>query len=85
VFRVEPTSNTAAGCSSTTYNGNLCLRAGTITGAVDRELRYNENADRTLRGAVDRYNAFATISREIGDVELFGEAGFYRASFSGLR
>ncbi len=85
VFRVEPTSNTAAGCSSTTYNGNLCLRAGTITGAVDRELRYNENADRTLRGAVDRYNAFATISREIGDVELFGEAGFYRASLSGLR
>ena len=85
VFRVEPTSNTAAGCSSTTYNGNLCLRAGTITGAVDRELRYNENADRTLRGAVDRYNAFATVSREIGDVELFGEAGFYRASFSGLR
>lgn len=85
VFRVEPTSNTAAGCSSTTYNGNLCLRAGTITGAVDRELRYNENADRTLRGAVDRYNAFATISREIGDVEVFGEAGFYRASFSGLR
>ena len=85
VFRVEPTSNTAAGCSSTTYNGNLCLRAGTITGAVDRELRYNENADRTLRGAVDRYNAFATISREIGDVEVFGEAGLYRASFSGLR
>ena len=85
VFRVEPTSNTAAGCSSTTYNGNLCLRAGTITGAVDRELRYNENADRTLRGAVDRYNAFATISREIGDVEVFGEVGFYRASFSGLR
>ena len=85
VFRVEPTSNTAAGCSSTTYNGNLCLRAGTITGAVDRELRYNENADRTLRGAVDRYNAFATISREIGDVEVFGEAGFYRASLSGLR
>jgi outer membrane receptor protein involved in Fe transport len=85
VFRVEPTSNTAAGCSSTTYNGNLCLRAGTITGAVDRELRYNENADRTLRGAVDRYNAFATISREIGDVEVFGEVGFYRASLSGLR
>lgn len=85
VFRVEPISNTAAGCSSTTYNGNLCLRAGTITGAVDRELRYNENADRTLRGAVDRYNAFATLSREMGDVELFGEAGFYRASFSGLR
>lgn len=85
VFRVEPTSNTAAGCSSTTYNGNLCLRAGTITGAVDRELRYNENADRTLRGAVDRYNAFATVSREVGDLELFGELGYYRAFFSGLR
>lgn len=85
VFRVQPTSNTAAGCSSTTYNGNLCLRAGTITGAVDRELRYNENVDRTLRGAVDRYNLFATASHEVGDIELFGELGYYRAFFSGLR
>jgi hypothetical protein len=85
VFRVEPISNTAAGCSSTTYSGNLCLRAGTITGAVDRELRYNENADRTLKGGVDRYNAFATVSRNLGDLEFFGEAGFYHAMFSGLR
>lgn len=85
VFRVEPISNTAAGCSSTTYSGNLCLRAGTITGAVDRELRYNENADRTLKGGVDRYNAFATISRNFGEVEFFGEAGFYHAMFAGLR
>lgn len=85
VFRVEPISNTAAGCSSTTYSSNLCLRAGTITGTVDRELRYNENADRTLKGAVDRYNAFATVSRNLGDVELFGEIGYYRAFFSGLR
>jgi outer membrane receptor protein involved in Fe transport len=85
VFRVEPISNTAAGCSSTTYSGNLCLRAGTITGAVDRELRYNENVDRTLRGGVDRYNAFATVSRNFGELEFFGEAGFYHAMFSGLR
>lgn len=85
VFRVEPISNTAAGCSSTTYSGNLCLRAGTITGAVDRELRYNENVDRTLRGGVDRYNAFATVSRSFGDTEFFGEAGVYHAMFSGLR
>jgi outer membrane receptor protein involved in Fe transport len=85
VFRVEPISNTAAGCSSTTYSGNLCLRAGTITGAVDRELRYNENVDRTLRGGVDRYNAFATVSRNLGELEFFGEAGFYHAMFSGLR
>jgi len=85
VFRVEPTSNTAAGCSSTVYNGNLCLRAGTITGAVDRELRYDENIDRTLKGGLDRYNAFATVSREFGDVEFFGEAGVYHAIFDGLR
>ena len=85
VFRVEPTSNTAAGCSSTVYNGNLCLRAGTITGAVDRELRYDENIDRTLKGDLDRYNAFATISRNLGEVEVFGEAGVYHAVFEGLR
>lgn len=85
VFHVEPISNTAAGCSSTTYNGNLCLKSGTITGAADRELRYNENADRTLKGSLDRYNFFTTLNKQLGEVELFGEAGYYRANFEGLR
>ena len=85
VFHVEPTSNTAAGCSSTVYNGNLCLRSGGITGANDRELRYDENPDRTIRGGLDRFNAFATISHDFGGTEFFGEAGYYHAELEGQR
>ena len=85
VFHIEPTGNTAAGCSSTVINGNLCLRSGTITGATDRVLRYDENPDRTIRGALDRVNLFSTIRQDIGSVELFGELGYYHATLDGQR
>ncbi|HEX8534066.1 MAG TPA: TonB-dependent receptor [Allosphingosinicella sp.] len=84
-FHVEPTSNTAAGCSSTVYNGNLCLRSGGITGASSRVLRYDENPDRTIRGGLDRYNLFGTFSHDFGSIEFFGEAGYYRAELDGQR
>ena len=84
-FHVEPVANTAAGCSSTVYNNNLCLRAGGITGATSRVLRYDENPDRTIRGALDRYNAFGTLSHDFGSVEFFGEVGYYRAVLDGQR
>ena len=85
VFHIEPTSNTAAGCSSATFNGNLCIRSGGITGANDRVLRYDENPDRTIRGGLDRFNAFATISHDFGAMEFFGEAGYYHAVLDGQR
>ena len=85
VFHIEPTANTAAGCSSTVINGNLCLRSGVITGANSRVLRYDENPDRTIRGGLDRLNFFGTFRQEIGSVELFGEAGYYHAKLAGQR
>ena len=85
VFHVEPVSNTAAGCSSTVLTGNLCLRSGTITGAADRALRYDENPDRTLKGGVERTNLFSTVEHEFGDVTAYGEAGYYHALFTGSR
>lgn len=85
VFHIEPTANTAAGCSSTVINGNLCLRSGVITGANSRVLRYDENPDRTIRGGLDRINLFATFRQPIGAVELFGEAGYYHAELDGQR
>lgn len=85
VFHIEPIANTAAGCSSTVINGNLCLRSGGITGATSRVLRYDENPDRTIRGGLDRINLFSTFRQEIGSVELFGEAGYYNAKLEGQR
>ena len=85
VFHIQPTANTAAGCSSTVINGNLCLRSGVITGATSRVLRYDENPDRTIRGGLDRINLFSTFRQEIGSVELFAEAGYYGAKLDGQR
>jgi len=85
VFHVEPTSNTAAGCSSAVLAGNLCLKSGTITGAADRALRYDENPDRTLKGGVERTNLFSTVEHEFGDLTAYGEAGYYHALFTGSR
>ena len=85
VFHVEPMSNTGGGCSSTVYNGNLCLRSGAITTVAARPLRYDENPDRTIRGGLDRFNLFGTMSHDFGGVEFFGEAGYYRAKLDGSR
>ncbi|WP_168075297.1 TonB-dependent receptor [Caulobacter sp. SSI4214] len=85
VFHVEPTSNTAAGCSSAPLAGDLCLKAGVITGAADRPLRYDENPDRTLKGGLERFNLFSTVEHDFGAVTAYGEAGYYHALFSGSR
>jgi outer membrane receptor protein involved in Fe transport len=85
VFHIEPVANTAAGCSSATLAGNICIRSGTITGANSRVLRYDENPDRTIRGGLDRINLFSTFKQDLGAVELFGEAGYYRAELEGQR
>ncbi len=85
VFHVEPTSNTAAGCSSTVYSSNLCLRTGGITGDAQRPLRYDENPDRSIRGGLDRLNAFASFRQPMREIELFGEASYYQAKLEGAR
>ncbi|MBS0254437.1 MAG: TonB-dependent receptor [Proteobacteria bacterium] len=84
-FHVEPTSNTAGGCSSAVYAGNLCLKSGAVTGATDRVLRYDENPDRTILGGLDRLNLFQTFSHPLGSSELFAEAGYYHARLAGQR
>ena len=88
VFHVKPTNNTA-GCSSTVYSsGTLCLRTGGLTSSTDpaqRALRYDENPDRSIRGGLDRLNAFTSFRQPLGDNELFGEASVYQAKLEGMR
>jgi len=85
VFHVEPTSNTDGGCSSAVYSSNLCVRSGGITGVADRALRYDENPDRSIRGGLDRLNAFMSFRQPVGEYELFGEASIYQAKLEGMR
>lgn len=85
VFHIEPIGNTAAGCSSTVLPGSICIRSGTITGAANRVLRYDENPDRTIRGGLDRATLFSTFSQDFGNVEFFSELGYYHAELEGQR
>jgi hypothetical protein len=48
-------------------------------------LRYDENPDRTIRGELDRYNLFGTMSHDLGGVEFFSEVGYYHAVLNGQR
>ncbi|MBX3479051.1 MAG: TonB-dependent receptor [Caulobacter sp.] len=87
LFHIQPTSKTDTACSSSTFGAgsDICIRSGSITGAADRALRYDENPDRTLRGEVERTNMFSTVERQIGSITAFGELGYYHALFNGSR
>ena len=85
LFHIEPTSNTAAGCTSTNIADDLCIKSGSITGSTDRVLRYDENADRSVRGGLDRTQLYGTYEQQVGSVELFGELGYYHADLDGQR
>ncbi len=85
-FHIQPATN--AGCQVGLGNG-LCMDDGTNAAVVDRNLRFDApyayNTD--VMPAVQRLNLFLTSRYELSDgLELFGEAGFYRAetdSFQG--
>ncbi|MBN9787350.1 TonB-dependent receptor [Pseudonocardia sp. TMWB2A] len=78
-FHIQPGTN--AGCQ-TGLAGGICIDDGTNTAVADRNLRFDApyayNTD--VMPAVQRLNLFLTSRYEIADgVELFGEAGYYRA------
>nr|AIW81377.1 TonB-dependent receptor [uncultured bacterium TB306_p] len=78
-FHIQPGTN--AGCQAA-MGGGLCVDDGTNTATADRNLRFDApyayNTD--VMPAVKRLNVFLTSHYEVADgVELFGEAGYYRA------
>ena len=78
-FHLQPGTN--AGCQ-TAVVGGTCIDDGTNTGTGDRNLRFDApyayNTD--VMPAVKRLNLFLTSRYELTDsLELFGEAGYYRA------
>ncbi len=91
LFHIEPTSNVGTGipaCASGAFGagGDLCIKSGSVTAANTRNLRYDENPDRTLRGGIERTNLFAAVEHQLtDDIEFFGEAGYYHALFTGSR
>jgi outer membrane receptor protein involved in Fe transport len=79
-FHLQPATN--AGCQAAVAGG-LCIDDGTNTATADRNLRFDApvafNTD--VMPAVKRLNLFVTSRYEVTpNVELFGEAGVYRAT-----
>ncbi len=84
-FHIQPTNFPNANCGSTSFGPDVCIRTGSITGAADRELRYDVNQFRTLRNKGERINLFSTLQHDFGEVEAFVELGYYHATANGTR
>ncbi|PHR59940.1 MAG: TonB-dependent receptor [Robiginitomaculum sp.] len=77
-FHIQP--DTFAGCRGTTADDlatdGICIDDSSL----DRDLRHNRGADRSLISDRDRLNAFVFLNHELNsNVELYGELGYYRA------
>lgn len=77
-FHIQP--STSAGCLYQ-LGGGICIDDGVITGAADRNLRYDPAASIpgiTVTPAIDRINLFATINYDLGNnLQAYGELGYY--------
>ncbi|MGE6696658.1 TonB-dependent receptor domain-containing protein [Hyphomonas sp. NPDC076900] len=79
-FHIQPVTN--AGCLYQLGNG-LCIDDGVVTGAADRNLRFDSAAaipGMTVTPSIDRINIFNTLTYELpNNMEIFAEAGIYYA------
>jgi iron complex outermembrane receptor protein len=83
-FHVTPTAS--GGCGY--LEGAICLKAGSLTGAADRNLRFDSAAtypDGTPLPSVNRFNAFTFINYDLTDnIKAYSELGFYTAKTHAL-
>ncbi len=77
-FHIQP--DTFSGCLGTTET-DLATPGICIDGSsLDRDLRHNRGADRSLISDRDRVNAFVFLNHELTDsIDVYGELGYYRA------
>lgn len=84
VFHIQPVAS--GGCVTTSTP--VCLKPGTITGAADRNLRFDSAAtfpDTTPLPSVKRFNAFTFVNYDLtDDIKAYGELGFYTAKTHAL-
>lgn len=77
-FHIQP--NTFGGCLGTAAGNlsdlNLCLDDN----SMDRDLRYNDDSNRTVISDRDRFNVFAFMNRDLDNgIRHYSELGFYYA------
>ncbi len=85
IFHIQP--NTNEGCIAATRYAGTCYDNSTLaTTGTDRNLRYDQNDERTILGRNDRLNMFGFFNHEFdGGLEFFAEASWYRADFQSVR
>lgn len=77
-FHIQP--DTFSGCRGTTATDLATPGICIDDSSLDRDLRYNRGADRSLISDRDRFNIFAFLNHELSNnTEVYGEFGFYRA------
>lgn len=80
-FHIQPAD--MAGCLIDLGNG-ICIDDNDASGNIPE--RYNRNSERTISSAVERMNLFGTFNHEFTNgIELFTEAGYYRATSKSQR
>lgn len=84
-FHVQPDTND--GCIAPGMVPGTCWDNSTLaTTTSDRNLRYDINTERTIQGRNDRINLFGFFNHDFGTgIELFAEAGWYRADYQAFR
>ncbi len=81
-FHIQP--DTFSGCRGTTATDLATPGICIDDSSLDRDLRHNRGADRSLISDRDRVNVFAFLNHELDNgAELYGEMGFYRAETDG--
>jgi outer membrane receptor protein involved in Fe transport len=83
-FHIQPDTN--EGCIAPGAPGTCFDNSTLATTGADRNLRYDINTDRTIQGRNDRINLFGFFNHDFGNgIELFAEAGWYRADYQSFR
>lgn len=78
-FHLQP--DTQTGCVQDLGNG-ICADSGSLS----RDLRYDRGAIRSMTSDVERLNAYAYFTHDLGNgVEFFSEGIFYNATASRIR
>ncbi|QDX27851.1 TonB-dependent receptor [Sphingomonas suaedae] len=84
-FHIQPDTND--GCIAPTQYAGTCWDNSTLsTLSTDNNLKYDVNTERSILGRNDRINLFGFFNHDFGTgIELFAEAGWYRADFETYR
>lgn len=84
IFHVQP--NTNEGCITPAGPGICYDNSSLSTVSTDRNLRYDDNTERTVQGENERLNLFGFLNHEFSDrLEFFAEVGYYHSDYNAVR